>query len=133
MSVDTVYQTVEFDVISLNDPDLEETLVLWTDSEDILDAFPQAELNQMREDNAFLILNKSAGTLGVLHPATLALSFEEYHPSEGFNEMRKTAIEKILDGVNAIDAEDKSDEFVEGMNAVLTIITDLQTEGAKKL
>lgn len=126
MKTDTVYQTVEFEAADISNPEIGDLLEEWGLPGGLED-IPADTMDRLIEDKAFIILNKSSGSIGVVDSATLALNFNEYHPEEGgLGEIRRTFIENILHRAKQLDAQDESEDFYRGMNAILDIIQDAQ-------
>lgn len=129
MSTETVYQTNEFEVVLLDSPEVGDVLESWG-IPDALENIPQDSLERMREEKAFIILNKSNGSLGVIDSATLAMSFNEYHPADdGISEIRRTVVENILARATELDKLEESEDFYRGLNAFMTIVQEVQNEG----
>lgn len=130
MTVNTVYQTVKYEVVALKDPELDTELAKW--GIDSVEQFVPAEtLSQLRDDNSFAILNTSTNAIGVIDPVNLAIYFNEYHPSEGTAGILKTFMEKVIEGTNKLEDTEESDDFYRGMNAVVKVFYAAQHPDAE--
>lgn len=127
MTINSVYQTVQFEVISLNDPELETDIARWG-IEDLTQVVPEDSMSHLQHDNAFLILNKATNAIGVIDPVNLSLYFNEYHPSEGISGVKKTFMEKVIEQSKALEDNDDTEDFFRGVNAVTRIFYDAQHE-----
>lgn len=124
---DVVYQNVSFEVVSINDLQLQEKISEWIgEDEDISSFIPEDVLSKLQEDDMYLIRNVSAGTIGVVDPASLTLNFEEYHPSENLEGVRKTVIEKIIEEAEKLNDAEESEDFYRGVEAITSIIMEHQ-------
>ena len=131
MSASTVYQTTKFEIVSLNDPDLEEVAESWG-LDDIHKVIPKDSFSAMAEDNAYLMLNTANNGIGVIDPVNLSIYFNEYHPSEGMSGVRKTFIEEVLERTQALNDMEPNDDFIRGVNAVTDIFIQAQSAHGSK-
>lgn len=124
MAEKTVFQNVQFGVVSLNDPDFEDVMSDWYGLEDPLELIPEDALTRMREDNAYVLHNKATGEIGVITEESLALNYE--HVDAEFVAVGDSVISKIVSAISDIDIEEASEEYIEGVNAVMQVIISVQ-------
>lgn len=124
MAEKTVFQNVQFGVVSLNDPDFEDVMSDWYGLEDPLELIPEDALTRMREDNAYVLHNKATGEIGVITEESLALNYE--HVDAEFVAVGDSVISKIVSAISDIDIEEASGEYIQGVNAVMQVIISVQ-------
>lgn len=124
MAEKTVFQNVQFGVVSLNDPDFEDVMSDWYGLEDPLELIPEDALTRMREDNAYVLHNKATGEIGVITEESLALNYE--HVDAEFVAVGDSVISKIVSAISDIDIEEASEEYIDGVNAVMQVIISVQ-------
>jgi len=128
MSVEEVYQVVLFESVSLADPELMTVVSDWTDGDvSLLDNIPEDAMNNMKESNFVLLLNKSNGSVGAVSPETFALNFQTARPSKDFNVLRQSVVSQVVEKLEIISNEKHSDEFYAGVNSAIEVIRSIQS------